>query len=356
MMVKAQNAFEVEGFYEETFYPMLNLSSTDLVENLEYLSKQFNRYFPFSIFLFGMIGNILNCFVLSQPNLRMNPCAYLFLISSIANIISITFGLATRVLSGWHMDLAAQNVLICKCRAFVVFVSRTIAFWLIAYATIDRWFSSCILHQRRQMSSLKNSQRVTKIIILASVLLYCQMIYCYDVNITAAPLQCYGKNVLCRSLTDFTYATITVLSPLLIMCIFGLITISNIRHHYYKRALKRKAFKVNPNNKTTFKSVSIQRRRRKRINRYLHHVLFVQIVFLSILTVPQAIEKIYTTLTVNTKKSSLHMTIHKFIYNFVLLLTYLASGLPFYIYTLCGGSIFRNTLLNLLRKIIPNYN
>ncbi|CAF4673911.1 unnamed protein product, partial [Rotaria sp. Silwood1] len=97
-----------------------------------------------------------------------------------------------------------------------------------------------------------------------------------------------------------------------------------------------------------------QRARWKRIDRYLRHVLFVQIILLTILTLPQVIEKIYTTLTVNTKKSLLHITIDKFIYNFVLLLTYLASGMPFYIYTLSGGSMFRTTLKNLIRSIFKN--
>ncbi|CAF2838949.1 unnamed protein product [Rotaria sp. Silwood2] len=333
---------------------MFNVSNTDLVGTLEYISIQVNRYFSIFIFIFGTIGNVLNCFVLSQPTLRVNPCAYLFLISSIANMISITFGLTTRILAGWNMDLTDTNSLICKIRAFTVFVSRTIAFWLIAFATIDRWFSSCSQYQRRQRSSLKNAQRGTIIIIILSILLYCQMIYCYEANISSTPLACYGKNAVCRFLTDLTYATITILCPLSIMFIFGLVTISNIRRTCSAKSLKRKLIVINNNNKNRLKSKNIQQQRKKRIDRYLRHVLFIQIIFLSILTIPQAIEKFYTTLTVNTTKSLLHITINKFIYNFALLLTYLASGLPFYIYTLSGGSIFRTTLRNLIRSIFIN--
>ncbi|CAF0845373.1 unnamed protein product [Rotaria sordida] len=333
---------------------MFNISNRDFIETLEYISKQFNRYFSIFIFLFGTIGNILNCFVLSQSTLRLNPCAYLFLISSIANMISIIFGLTTRILAGWNMGLTDTYSLSCKIRAFTVFVSRTIAFWLIAYATIDRWFSSCSQYQRRQMSSLKNAQRGTIIIIILSILLYCQMIYCYDINIISAPLPCYGKNVICRLLTDLTYAIITILCPLLIMFIFGLITISNIRQIGLNRSLKRKLIMINENNEKQLKLINIQQQRKKRIDRYLRHVLFIQIIFLSILTIPQAIEKVYTTLAMNTRKSLLHITVNKFIYNFVLLLTYLASGLPFYIYTLSGGSLFRTTLRNLFRSISIN--
>ncbi|CAM4782779.1 unnamed protein product [Rotaria magnacalcarata] len=298
-----------------------------------------------------MIGNILNCFVLSQPNLRLNPCAYLFLISSLTNMISITFGLSTRILSGWNMNFTDSNTLMCKFRAFVMLTSRTTSFWLIAFATIDRWFSSCCQYQRRQMSSLKNAQRGTIIIIILSILLYSQILYCYEANITSTPLKCYGKSAECRLLTDIIYALITILFPLLIMCIFGLMTISNIRQTYYVILFKRTNTGSDNENKRTLVLTNRQRERWKKIDRYLRHVLLVQTILLTVFTLPQVIEKIYTTLTANPSKSSLHNTIDKFIYNFVLLLTYVASGMPFYIYTLSGGSIFRNALRNLFRSM-----
>jgi hypothetical protein len=63
-----------------------------------------NRSFAIFILIFGSIGNILNFFVLSQRTLRSNPCALRFLISSVANIISIFVGIPTRILAGWNMD------------------------------------------------------------------------------------------------------------------------------------------------------------------------------------------------------------------------------------------------------------
>ncbi|CAF2997047.1 unnamed protein product [Rotaria sp. Silwood2] len=235
-----------------------------------------------------------------------------------------------------------------------MFVSRTTAFWLIAFATIDRWFSSCSQYQRRQRSSLKNAQRGTISITILSIILYCQVIYCYQSNINSAPLRCYGKTVECRLLTDITYASLTILCPILTMSLFGFMTISNIRETYSVTPSKRKVLEENNEKKKTLSLTTGQRERWKRIDRYLRHVLFVQIILLTIFTLPQVIEKFYTTLTVNTKKSLLHMTIDKFIYNFALLLTYLASGMPFYIYTLSGGSIFRTTLRNLIQSIFKN--
>jgi len=329
---------------------MSNSSDIDLSETLDLISIQFNRYFSIFIFLFGITGNFLNCLVLSRPSLRSNPCAFYFLISSIANLISILFCLTTRTMSGWNMDLTDTNAFICKFRAFVMFVSRSIAFWLIAFATIDRWLLSCSQYQRRKVSSLKNAQRGTIGIIILSSLLYCQIFYCYDPNIISAPLRCYAKTVLCRLVTDLTYALITISCPLLIMYIFGVMTISNIHQIYFVSLAQMKLLDTNEKNKNILKLTNDQRRRRKRIDRYLRHVLFIQVIFLTVLTIPQVIEKFYTTLTMNQIKSRLNITIDHFIYNFVLLLTYLASGMPFYIYTLSGGNVFRKTFLNLFKK------
>jgi hypothetical protein len=331
---------------------MSNVSDTNSIEILNNISTQLNRYFSIFILLFGTIGNFLNCFVLSQPSLRSNPCAFLFLISSIANSISITFGLSTRIMSGWYMDITNTHTWICKVRVFITFVSRTIAFWLIALAAIDRWCLSCNQYQRRQKSSLKNAQLGTILIITLSMFVYLQVIYCYDANIVSAPLRCYGQSVRCRLLADITYAFITILGPILIMFIFGLITISNLRQTFFSIQCRTEIIEKLRENKTILPLTSRQRERRRRVDRYLRHVLFVQIILLSLFTLPQATEKLYTTLTMNRKKSLLHITIDNFIYNFVLLLSYVASGMPFYIYTLSGGNIFRNTLFDLLQPII----
>ena len=320
---------------------MSSSSEIDLIVFLNDLSIQFNRYFSIGILLFGTIGNLLNCLVLSQPILRTNPCTFLFLVSSIANTISILSGLSTRILAGWNLDFTIRNSLLCKSRAYIMFVSRTIAFWLIALASVDRWCSSCANYQRRQRSSLRNAQHGTIIITLGSIILYSQILYCYDANLINAPLQCYGKTVLCRLITDLSYGFLTVISSLLVMLIFGIMTIRNVRQTYSSITYPRNTLIITCN----------QQQRRRKIDRYLRQVLFQQIILLTILTLPQVIEKLITTLTMNTPKSSLQITIDHFIYNFVLLLTYMASGVPFYIYTLPGGNIFRKTFLDLLQSM-----
>ncbi|CAF3000802.1 unnamed protein product [Rotaria sp. Silwood2] len=309
---------------------------------------QINRYLTIIVFCFGTIGNILNILILSQRPFRSNPCIWLFLISSYANLLSILFGLTTRIKSGWSYDVTDTNACLCKIRAFIVFTSRTIASWLITLATINRWASSCINANYRRMNTLRKAQQGTIIIILISILLYVHMFYCYDANRTDVPLNCYSKTILCRHLTDLTYGFITVLCPLFLMFIFGFMTILNVRQS--KRRTYNLILKVIDQNNT--KILDDQHKRlKKKPDYHLLLILFVQIFLLTLLTLPQAIQKIYSTIIQKNSLNSLDEAINDFIYSFVLLLSFIASGIPFYIYTLCGGNIFRRALYNLINMI-----
>jgi hypothetical protein len=131
------------------------------------------------------------------------------------------------------------------------------------------------------------------------------------------------------------------------MIIFGLTTISNIRD-------TRSCISVD--SITTFEHsenlVSIlrrqQSRRWKKLDRYLLRMLLLQVILLICFTLPQTVHKLYLTLTFSKEKSEWQLAIDRFIYNFDLLLPYLASGMPFYVYTLTGGKVFQNALRNVL--------
>ncbi|CAF3412983.1 unnamed protein product [Rotaria sp. Silwood1] len=329
--------------------PSSSLSSTTTdamaIASWSNMSTRINCYFSIFLFIFGVIGNILNILVLSQRSLRSNPCAWLFLISSLANFIALLSGLTTRIVSNWTDDLTDTIGWLCKLRIFILYTSRTIASWLIMLASIDRWLLSCLNASRRLLSSLKRAHRGTIIIILFSLVLYSPLFYCYDANLVGAPLKCYSRTILCRIFADQVYTCITVVFPLILMFLFGFMTMSNVRklkHRLQSPLLPRMSNPTNPND---------QRQRFRRIDRYLLIMLLVQISFLALFTLPQAIQQIYSTITRNKDKTSVQNTIENSIYSFGLLFTYLASGMPFYIYTLSGGCVFREAFFTLLRRI-----
>jgi len=324
---------------------MLPSNTTSLISIWNNASTKINCYFSIFLFIFGVIGNILNTLVLSQRSLRSNSCAWLFLVSSIFNLISILSGLTTRILSVWVVVVTDQIGWLCKLRVFIVLTSRTIGSWLIMLAIFDRWLLSCKNFHYRHFSTLKNAKRGMFVIIIISCFLHSPTFYCYQANLNNTPLKCYSRTIKCQILTDQTYIFFTILIPIILMILFGLLTLSNIRkmHHRARKPLLSRL------NKTTINDE--HRQRLKLIDRHLLIMLLVQISVFILFTFPQAIEMIYVTLTRNTSKSLLQNTIEKSIFTFCLLLTYLSSGMPFYIYTLTGGCMFRQAVFRLIRRI-----
>ncbi|CAF3809089.1 unnamed protein product [Rotaria sp. Silwood1] len=317
-----------------------------LIAYLKSLLSQINFYFGMFIFIFGIVGNILNILVLSQRSLRSNPCVIIFLGSSTVGIIAILSGLTSRVLSGVTIDLSATVNWICKLRGFILFTSRAITFWLIMFATIDRWLLSCIDVNRRHISSVKNSLRGIIIITIVSILIHSQLFYCYEANLIGTPLKCFTRSVECRLINDLTFAIIAILCPLIFISIFGWMTILNMR-----QTRNRVEAMTIATMSFSRKTGNIQRRSKKTDQRLLV-ILYVQVILFGLFTLPLAIQKLYATLTMNIQKSAVQITIEDFIYQVALISTYFAIGMPFYVNTLIGGSVFRKAAWTLMKLII----
>ncbi|CAF0924441.1 unnamed protein product [Rotaria sp. Silwood1] len=322
-------------------------ATIDLITSLNNASNILNRYLPIFIYIFGIVGNLLNVLVLSQRSLRSNTSAIFLLVSSIAGLIVILSGLTSRMMSGYTTDLTLTIGWICKLRNVILYSSRTIYLSMIALAAIDRWLSSSIHQHYRQKSTLKNAWRSMIAILIYTCILNSPIIYCYEANLNWALRRCYGSTYTCRLITDLIYAFGTTLLPLVLMIIFGLLTIKNIR--YARSRIQTVAEKViSLANKSIATSKNGQLRARK-IDQYLLKMLLIQVTLLVLLTCPHAIQKVYSSFASNPPPQSLQSAIETFILNLFTLFTFIASGMPFYIYTLSGGSVFRNALLNLLK-------
>jgi hypothetical protein len=315
----------------------------DSIVSLNNMTTQINRYFSLLIFIFGTIGNILNILVLLQKPLRSNPCAVFFFASSVTSLIALLGGLTPRVLSFWTNDLSDTIQWICKIRGFSVFTFRAAALWLIVLATVDRWLLSSVDAHRRHLSTVKNAQRGIITVIFLSIVIHSQILYCYESNLVNAPSKCFSNGMTCRLVNDMLFAIIAILIPLFLMTILGAMTISNVRH------ARNRIHSVHVSVVSQTMISTARQQRSNKTDQHLLIMLFVQVILLALFTIPVSIEKLYSTLTSNYDKSRFRLAIENFIYNFVLLLSYLAIGMPFYIYTLSGGSIFRKTFFNLIR-------
>ena len=316
------------------------------VTALKSLLSQLNFYFGLFIFVFGIVGNILNIFVLAQRPLRSNPCVAVFLASSTAGIIAILSGLTSRVLSGVTVDLSATVNWICKLRGFVLFASRFATFWLIMLATFDRWLLSSVDARRRQMSSMKNALRGIAAIVLTSIVVHSQLFYCYEANLVGTPLKCFTRNFQCRLINDLIFSVAAILVPLLLILVFGLLTISNTRKTRGRVGLSTSTAGTGTH-PTPLHRHSIHLHRSKKVDQRLLLMLFIQVILFALFTLPLSIQKLYATFTMNIPKALLRSTIEDFIYQIALICTYFAAGMPFYVNTLSGGVVFKKAMFNL---------
>ena len=325
------------------------MSELSQIALLNTVSVQVQRYGAVVVFIFGTVGNLLNCLALSQRGLRSNSCTLLFLFSSMSGLVSILVGLTTRILASWNSDPTGYVEWLCKTVTFTVFVSRNAFLWLIMLATIDRWLSSSASNARRQMSSVRNARRCTIAVLLLSIALYVHILYCYGANLTDAPLRCYGRTTVCRLMTDITYMFVTILFPLLMMAVFGLMTIWNIRRMKHRVIPTAGSVQTVVNGDTSGTVDAKQRWNRK--DRHLVTMLFVQVILLIVFFIPLVVQKLYSTIAINGSSSRLQIVTAQFLSNTFILLSFTATGMPFYIYTLAGGPVFRRALSDLLSTV-----
>ncbi|CAF3819503.1 unnamed protein product [Rotaria magnacalcarata] len=328
---------------------MSNVSHDELlIELLNNISTQFDRYLAVCIFMFGIVGNILNIFVLSQRSYRSNSCAWLFLVLSIVNLVSLISGLITIMIGGWVTNPTDYIGVLCKLRAFLVFSTRTMAMWLMVLATTDRWLLSSINAHRRQHSSLKNAQLWTATIVILSVALYAQQLYCYDANLMDTPLRCYGKTVVCRYLTDLSLALITVSIPIFLMILFGSLIISNVRQSQRRiRALQLGSAAATVNRPVASNSEYSVGKFRQKTDHSLLRMLFSQVILLGIFTLPLCLDKFYSSFS-GDNGSPLVLATNAFVYDVAILVYDISNGITFYVYTLCGGTVFRKALYDFI--------
>ena len=332
-------------------------SSESLYEYLYNVTDEINRYFSIVILLFGTIGNLLNIVVLSHRTFRLNPCAWLFLISSTANLLTLLSGLTTRTLAGWAVDPTNTLDWLCKLRGFMIYYGRTVAYWLIVLATIDRWFLSHANINQRQKSCLKNVQKGTLIVSILSIFLYLHLFYCYRANLIGTPLPCYSFNKTCRYLIDVVAFLMSIILPIALIIIFGLMTIYNIRRSRNRVNVFNNSHIQESTRLSTLSFINRRRitRQTRKTDRYLFKMLIIQSILLTLFTLPLVVERIYS-MFIRPQKTPLESAIDQIIYNLSILLNYLTNGMPFYIYTLFGGHTFRRKLFDMIKSICHGIN
>ncbi|CAF1537512.1 unnamed protein product, partial [Didymodactylos carnosus] len=237
----------------------------------------------------------------------------------------------TRILSTYKKDPTYELSFLCKIRTFTLFLSLTLASAFIALGSIDRYFCSCRSVSMRSLSNLRNARRLSLLTTVIGILLYVEIFYCHEANLSTAPVPCYSKNLPCRLYNDLGFLIFYIFIPLSVMTIFGCLTIGNI-----KRFRQITPLQISKTATTSLPLTGIKRRN----DRQLIKMLFAEVLLLLFIDTPVGLQRFYTTIEMSVIKTPLRVAIDDFVLQLFSSCQYAGNAIPFFLY-LFTGSIFR---------------
>ncbi|CAF1090810.1 unnamed protein product [Adineta steineri] len=183
------------------------------------------------LIVIGTISCLMNLMVFTKNTLRKNPCTICFIAVNIINLLYFYFGLLPTILSsGYNIDPSINNIVLCRLRYYFAYV---FACWLsscIILAAIDRTFITSPNANTRRFST-RRLITISMICISIFWLLFMSHALIFTEIVQFAPgyFVCYYQPGLYTTLMSYQSISIMGVIPPLLMAIFGLWTVRNIR-------------------------------------------------------------------------------------------------------------------------------
>ncbi|CAF1158959.1 unnamed protein product [Adineta ricciae] len=297
--------------------------------SLAMISVQIARFTLPVIISFGIAGNLLNIIVLTRRRLYNNACSRYFLAAAVNNLLVVCLVLVYRFLMNvYQVDLGTYSEISCRIINYIITLTSYISPYLIISASIDRYCASSINARIRKFSSVRVSQWVIFIILIAYAVFFINIFFLYDLH--------SSKGFTCALQADTVYSRIYVilqvflyaLAPPFLMILFGVRTIHNIKRS---------------------RLLSVVISRFNRTEQQLARMLIFQVCVHVSLTIPASVFYLLSALPNVISPTSTYV----FLSTIALLLYYCSYSSSFFLYFL-SGSIYRQELLELFHKIFPN--
>lgn len=178
---------------------------------------------PFVLLTFGTLGCLGNFLIFTSKRLRKNSCAHYFLCAAVFELLTLCFGLISRIADQYGSLLQRQNRMYCKFRSYLTFVFPTTVTFLLLMATFDRCMSTSTSTRLRRWSQLKVARIVTVVVFLMSMLA-CSHIFVFVDHYPACSAQ-PGLYALFYIIFLIVYGG---LGPDSLILLFGLWTMRNV--------------------------------------------------------------------------------------------------------------------------------
>jgi hypothetical protein len=304
------------------------------IEQLVNISQILFGYVGLSILSLGTIGNITNVISFARLASLKTLASSLFLLSSfIASQFVLTFGLLTRVISGFSgIDPVNISLAFCKARWFIRTTSGAVSLTCVCLAAIDRYFLSCYDVRRHRWITIKRARWA----IFLSICFWLSIFSSYAVYYTSpTPLSCMIANpVFAYFASYFNLLHYSVL-PLSILTIFCMLTWHNLGQ-----------------NPATYLRGGV------RLYDQVTRMLIAQSIVIFLTSFPNMIWQIYTISTNSTIKDSLRVAQENLINTICVLLGFSTHAITFYVYLIASPTYRKNVKEMFLRtrQITPLKN
>jgi magnesium-transporting ATPase (P-type) len=299
---------------------------------LNLISEIFSCYCLITLFILGIIGLTLNTLIFTRKTLYHNSCVHYFLASTIANYFVIYFILPSRILSdGYNIDPGHYNLFYCKLRFYTYFTAKSLSSWFIVLACFDRKMSSSENVHRRAFARFTVSRWMIFGTTIIGLLFYAHVLVYYEIGPDG---NCDARAGAYRLFNDSVYLVGYSLVPPLLMLIFGIWTIGNTRR--LRRIAPKVSRRITPLNNR---------------DRALMLMLFLQVILITVTALPHAIQKLYSTLTLDTPKDDFVKAADNVFIVVVRAISFFNHSCTFYILTL-SGKMFREELYKIMKKFI----
>lgn len=219
-------------------FPMTAINSSSSVTTtqakIQIVTSHMTFYGPIVLLTVGIFGCLCNFLTFTSRQLRKNACGLYFLWAAIFELLSITFGLVSR-LAADHLGSHLQNTnrIYCKLRAYLVSAMPLIATYLVLLSAIDRYMSSSIYARFRAFSQMKIAYRCVVMAMVMGFLSCSHILFSYDLRPKCGTLP--GSYALFDGM--FVVFWLGVI-PHVLMLAFGFATLMNIRRSRQRRLLQ----------------------------------------------------------------------------------------------------------------------
>ncbi|CAF0883071.1 unnamed protein product [Adineta ricciae] len=313
---------------------MLNITDTSrLSSTLVNIQGYMTLYGMPLVLFFGASGNMINCGVFLQKNLRSNSCSIYFIASSISHTILLIWAMSTNMYSVTNKDPLAYSTIYCKIRPYLISSLFMISRTYIVLACADR-YALCSPDVRiRAFSRSQNAFRLIPLVILIWIFLPIHIAIFNTIE---------GNQCIMPGIYRILYAVYAIICagilPPFSMVTFGLLAYRNLR--YMRR-------RIQPAN-------SDQRRqtRIKRTDFQIMKMLSVEVMIYCASTLPFPINTVYAAATVNVIKSKDRAAVDAFL-SFLAgsILQYMNASTAMYS-NLITSAAFRNELKKFFKNCL----